>query len=229
MVLPQFARVCPLLLQLPVPPYVYRAQVLPTLWRQVLQIASCDMLECGVTFQTISACVRARGCSMLAGLIYDALQSCLVLKPPILIYATSPASLCSCILKVADYCTLCMQLVERRQGNVRYKRRHFTEALEHYSKAASMLEGLSGRAEEEQQEVDANLGSVYLNIAAVHLQQQYYGEAVKWCTKALKLNRSNDRALLRRAKAHMGRHNYQVTHDTVSTCIVHMSVHQFEK
>ncbi|KAL3157078.1 hypothetical protein ABBQ38_001325 [Trebouxia sp. C0009 RCD-2024] len=101
------------------------------------------------------------------------------------------------------------QLVERRQGNVRYKRRHFTEALEHYSKAASMLEGLSGRAEEEQQEVDANLGSVYLNIAAVHLQQQYYGEAVKWCTKALKLNRSNDRALLRRAKAHMGRHNYQ--------------------
>ena len=103
-----------------------------------------------------------------------------------------------------------MQLVERRQGNAHYKKRHFTEALGHYNKAASMLECHLGRTAEEQQEVDANLGSVYLNTAAVHLQQQYYGEAIKWCTKALKLDASNDRALLRRAKAHMGRHNYQV-------------------
>lgn len=123
------------------------------------------------------------------------------------------------MLRVADCCTLWVQLMERRQGNVHYKKRHFTEALEHYSKAASMLEGLSGRAKEEQQEVNASLGSVFLNVAAVHLQQQYYGEAVQWCTKALKLDASNDRALLRRAKAQMGRHNYQVKHDTISICM----------
>lgn len=106
---------------------------------------------------------------------------------------------------------MCTQLVERRQGNVHYKKRRFTAALEHYSKAATVLEVLTGCASEEQREVDANLGSVYLNIAAVHLQQQCYGEAIKWCTKALKLDASNDRALMRRAKAHMGRHNYPVT------------------
>lgn len=105
---------------------------------------------------------------------------------------------------------LCVQLIERRQGNSHYKKRHFTEALEHYSKAVSMLEVVKGRAAEEQQEVDMNLGKVYLNIAAVHLQQQYCGEATMWCTKALKLDGSNDKALLRRARAHMGRHNYQV-------------------
>ena len=104
-----------------------------------------------------------------------------------------------------------MQLIERRQGNVHYKKRHFTDALQHYSKAVSMLEVIKGRVAEEQQEVDLNLGKVYLNIAAVHLQQQYYGEAKRWCTKALKLDASNGKALLRRAKAHMGRHNYQVT------------------
>lgn len=103
-----------------------------------------------------------------------------------------------------------MQLIERRQGNTHYGKRHFTEALEHYSKAASMLEVIRGHAAEEQQEVDTNLGKVYLNIAAVHLQQQYYGEATTWCTKALKLDGSSDKALLRRARAHMGRHNYQV-------------------
>lgn len=103
-----------------------------------------------------------------------------------------------------------MQLIERRQGNVQYKKRLFTEALQHYNKAASMLKAIKGRVAEEQQEVDANLGKVYLNIAAVHLQEQYYGEATTWCTKALKLDKCNDKALLRRARAHMGRHNYQV-------------------
>lgn len=108
-----------------------------------------------------------------------------------------------------------MQLIERRQGNVHYKKKQFTQALEHYSKAVSMLEVIKGRAAEEQQEVDINLGKAYLNIAAVHLQQQYYGEANLWCTKALKLDASNDKALLRRAKAHVGRHNYQVTSEEV--------------
>lgn len=121
---------------------------------------------------------------------------------------------------------LCVQLIERRQGNMHYDKRHFTAALEHYSKAASMLEVIKGRAAEEQQEVDANLGKVYLNIAAVHLQQQYYGEATMWCTKALKLDGSNDKALLRRAKAHMGRHNYQVNSE-LTNLLLCKSMHHY--
>lgn len=111
-----------------------------------------------------------------------------------------------------------MQLIERRQGNAQYKKKLFTRALQHYNKAASMLEAIKGRVAEEQQEVDANLGKVYLNIAAVNLQEQYYGEVIMWCSKALKLNGSNDKALLRRAKAHMGRHNYQVNLGPVGKC-----------
>ena len=118
-----------------------------------------------------------------------------------------------------------MQLIERRQGNEQYKRRLFTHTLQHYSKAASMLEAIKGRASEEQQEVDMNLGKVYLNIAAVYLQQRLYGEATMWCTKALKLDGSNDKALLRRARAHMGRHNYQVTSGQVGD--VHVCKHFF--
>lgn len=81
-----------------------------------------------------------------------------------------------------------------------------------------MLEAIKGRVAEEQQEVDGNLGKAYLNIAAVHLQQHFYGEATIWCTKALKLDGSNDKALLRRARAHMGRHNYEVTLGDVGGC-----------
>ena len=103
-----------------------------------------------------------------------------------------------------------MQLTERQKGNARYKKSDFPNALEHYSNAVSILEPITGRAAEEQQEVDANLVKAYLNIAAVHLQEQHYGTAIAWCTKALKKDCASDKALLRRAKAHLGRHNYQV-------------------
>ena len=73
-----------------------------------------------------------------------------------------------------------------------------------------MLELISGCSSEEQQEVDSNLVKVFLNIAAVRLEEQYYGDAICWCTKALQKDQANEKALLRRAKAHSGRHNYQV-------------------
>ena len=103
-----------------------------------------------------------------------------------------------------------LQLLERRQGNKLYKDKHCTEALQHYHTALSMLQPITGRPEQEQQEVDANLVKTYLNIAAVHVQQHLYKEATHWCTKALKRDAGNAKAMVRRAKAHLGRHNYQV-------------------
>ena len=103
-----------------------------------------------------------------------------------------------------------MQLIERRRGNACYKERQFSEALQRYTNAMSILEPITGRIAEEQQEISTNLAKVYLNIAAVHLQEQHHGTAVHWCTQALIKDANNHKALLRRAKAHLGRHNYQV-------------------
>jgi len=103
-----------------------------------------------------------------------------------------------------------VQLTERRQGNQHYRQKQFDTALAHYENARSILEPLASKAAEEQQEIDMNLVKVYLNIAAVYLAQQLFGKAIAWCTKALVQDPQNAKALLRRAKAHLGRHNYQV-------------------
>ena len=110
----------------------------------------------------------------------------------------------------ADYKRMVMQLTERRQGNQHYRQKHFDTALAHYNNARSILESLASNAAEEQQEIDTNLVKVYLNIAAVYLAQQLFGKAIAWCTKVLAKDPQNAKALLRRAKAHIGRHNYQV-------------------
>ena len=110
----------------------------------------------------------------------------------------------------ADYKRVRLQLAERRQGNQHYRQKHFDTGLAHYENARSILESLASNAAEEQQEIDLNLVKVYLNIAAVYLAQQLFGKAIAWCTKALAKDPQNAKALLRRAKAHIGRHNYQV-------------------
>ncbi len=110
----------------------------------------------------------------------------------------------------ADYKRIVLQLTERRQGNQHYRQKHFDTALAHYENARSILEPLASNAADEQQEIDMNLVKVYLNIAAVYLAQQLFGKAIAWCTKALAKDPQNAKVLLRRAKAHLGRHNYQV-------------------
>ena len=101
--------------------------------------------------------------------------------------------------------------MERRQGNQHYRQQDFAAALVHYNNAISILEPLKGCAAEYQEEIDTNVVKAYLNIAALHLAKQYYGQAIAWCTKALTKDQQNEKALLRRAKAHVGRHNYQVS------------------
>ncbi|DBA65903.1 TPA: hypothetical protein ACH3X2_002929 [Trebouxia sp. C0005] len=110
-------------------------------------------------------------------------------------------------------------LTERRQGNQHYRQKHFDTALAHYENARSILEPLSSNAAEEKQEIDINLVKVYLNIAAVYLTQQLFGKAIAWCTKALAKDPQNAKALLRRAKAHIGRHNYQNAATDLSTLV----------
>ncbi|DBA96742.1 hypothetical protein WJX77_011474 [Trebouxia sp. C0004] len=110
-------------------------------------------------------------------------------------------------------------LTERRQGNQCYRQKHFETALVHYNNARSILEPLASNAAEEQQEIDMNVVKVYLNIAAVHLAQQLFGKAIAWCAKALAKDPQNAKALLRRAKAHLGTHNYQNAATDLSTLV----------
>lgn len=61
---------------------------------------------------------------------------------------------------------------------------------------------------DDQEEVERNRASTLLNIAAVHMAQQEWGAAVGRCTAALALQPDDPKALLRRAKANVGRHEY---------------------
>lgn len=61
-----------------------------------------------------------------------------------------------------------------------------------------------------QAEVDDNRVAALLNIAAVAVEKAEYRTAAQLCSRALALESGSRKALLRRAKAHMGRHEPQV-------------------
>lgn len=103
-----------------------------------------------------------------------------------------------------------LQLTLRRQGNEHYKLKQFTEALANYNSAKCLLEKAKASQGESQEEVICNLVATELNIAAVHISEQHYGAAIKSCTSALSVDGKNTKALMRRAKAHKGRHNLEV-------------------
>lgn len=103
-----------------------------------------------------------------------------------------------------------MQLVERRQGNHFYAARDYSKALFHYVRAKAIVDVIAGMGSSDQKEVDENKAAVCLNLAAVHLMQQNNADAVACCTDALQCCASN-KAYLRRAKAYIRMHEYQVS------------------
>ena len=52
--------------------------------------------------------------------------------------------------------------------------------------------------------------TVLLNLAALHMATQQGQLAIQCCSQALSLDPKSCKALLRRAKAHLKMHNYQV-------------------
>jgi len=103
-----------------------------------------------------------------------------------------------------------MQLTERRKGNEHYQARRFADALHHYDRARSIVEYVQGMSASDQDELNRNRVAVYLNIAALCMATQDYCRAVHWCGEALQLEPLNFRGLLRRAKANLLSHEYEV-------------------
>lgn len=101
-----------------------------------------------------------------------------------------------------------VQLTERRQGNAAYRSKQFAQALVHYERARAVVELVRGLSRADQSEVDVNRVAVHCNIAAVHLATKDYGAAATACEAALALDARSRKALARRARAHVGRHEY---------------------
>lgn len=103
-----------------------------------------------------------------------------------------------------------LQLSERRQGNHAYSVQDYTNALHHYTRAKSIVDIIISMGRSEQHEIDENRATVCLNMAAVHLAEQHHADAAQCCTEALQSSSGNVKALIRRAKAYIGLHEYQV-------------------
>jgi tetratricopeptide (TPR) repeat protein len=99
-------------------------------------------------------------------------------------------------------------LTERRQGNTAYRTGDYPKALEHYERAKSIVELVRGLSRADQNEVDLNRVAVLCNIGAVYLATKEFGAAVDICNKALELDPGCVKALTRRCKAFIGRHEY---------------------
>ena len=101
-----------------------------------------------------------------------------------------------------------LQLSERRKGNAAYREGNYSEALQQYIRARSIVELVKGLSRADQAEVDRNRVAVACNIAAVHLATKDFGAAVEACEWALELDPYCKKALIRRIKAYLGRHEF---------------------
>ena len=109
-----------------------------------------------------------------------------------------------------------LQLLERRQGNERYRLGNFEAAKQHYNRAKAIVDLVKGQGPDEQAEIDSNRVAVLLNLAAVFLGTCEYSSAEQCCTEALQTDGSNGKAMIRRAKANTKLHNYEVGDASVS-------------
>lgn len=104
-------------------------------------------------------------------------------------------------------------MTERRQGNTAYRAGNYSVALNHYQRARSIVDLVRGLSRADQAEVDINRVAVLCNIAAVHLATKEFGAAMDICTKALELDPRCTKALARRCKAKIGRHEYEAAEE----------------
>lgn len=100
-------------------------------------------------------------------------------------------------------------LQERNKGNVAYRKQAYETALNHYLRAKSIVDLVEGLSTADQEEVVVNAVAVNCNLAAVHLALREFGAAMAAADDALALDAGSEKALVRKAKALVGRHEYE--------------------
>uniref|UniRef100_H3D679 Peptidyl-prolyl cis-trans isomerase D n=1 Tax=Tetraodon nigroviridis TaxID=99883 RepID=H3D679_TETNG len=99
-------------------------------------------------------------------------------------------------------------------GNQLFKNQDWKTAVKKYSKALRYLEASRDQLEDEeeeeklQQKLEPTALSCYLNTAACNLKLQLWQDALDSCNQALELNKTNTKALFRRAQAWQGLKEY---------------------
>eukprot|EP00743_Colponemidia_sp_Colp-15_P000545 GILK01000612.1.p1 GENE.GILK01000612.1~~GILK01000612.1.p1 ORF type:complete len:487 (-),score=107.14 GILK01000612.1:186-1595(-) len=93
----------------------------------------------------------------------------------------------------------------KEEGNTLFKAGNFTRAADKYNEAVDFVDFVEGDAEEKKAISSLKLSS-HLNLASCYLKTENFTQAVDNCTKALKLDATNTKALYRRgvARMHLG-------------------------
>lgn len=93
----------------------------------------------------------------------------------------------------------------KEEGNALYRQRNYQAAAEKYFEALSHLEGLSIKEKPKSDvwnSIEEKKVPLLLNYAQCKLLMQDYAEVIRHTTTVLEFDRSNVKALYRRAKAH---------------------------
>eukprot|EP00754_Rhynchopus_humris_P041712 Rhum_TRINITY_DN25253_c0_g1::Rhum_TRINITY_DN25253_c0_g1_i1::g.181654::m.181654/K09571/FKBP4_5; FK506-binding protein 4/5 len=88
------------------------------------------------------------------------------------------------------------------EGNAFYKAVKLAPAARKYQKAVDFVSEEHGATEDEKAQFKKAKVPYLTNLAAVQLAQKKYDDVVASCEKALEIEQKNEKALLRRAKAH---------------------------
>eukprot|EP01061_Rhynchopus_euleeides_P025725 TRINITY_DN4179_c3_g1_i1.p2 TRINITY_DN4179_c3_g1~~TRINITY_DN4179_c3_g1_i1.p2 ORF type:complete len:442 (+),score=204.65 TRINITY_DN4179_c3_g1_i1:80-1405(+) len=95
-----------------------------------------------------------------------------------------------------------LALAKKDEGNTFYKAMKLSAAKRKYKRALEFLEDEYQYTDEEKQQVKKQKIPCYTNLAAVQLAMKAYADCIETCGKALDIDSCNEKALLRRAKAH---------------------------
>eukprot|EP01084_Bolivina_argentea_P280472 479663_1 len=108
----------------------------------------------------------------------------------------------------------------RERGNKRYEKKRFKTALDFYNRAVQCLDAMDDidmnmpnelqETKVSKEELNECKLKCYLNCSICHRRLKDNNECIKWCTKALKINDKNKKALIRRALSYYDLTNYKL-------------------
>jgi len=101
------------------------------------------------------------------------------------------------------------QVQLRNTGNKNYISKNYAEAKENYEKGLGIMNLVKAHSPYDQMEIDNNKTACLMNLAAVCMAMEDYGEAIGHLEKVEEMEPANVKMLLRRARAHRARGDFK--------------------